>query len=106
MYLNDLQRSSFYSAIGLDANLFDKHVIRKTNQSAGTLFPVIFDTEHPEFFPLLDKCAEANQNLIDIEKEGSSFSFFKKLPSYVLMASSLLKLYTLPAIETNYIWTE
>lgn len=104
MYLNDLQRSDFYSTIGLDSKQFDLHVIRKTNQSAGTLFPVILDCEHPQFIPLLDKCAEANQQLIDLEKESQSF--FSKLPAYVLMATSLLKLYFLPTIETKYIWTE
>jgi magnesium-protoporphyrin IX monomethyl ester (oxidative) cyclase len=34
MYLNDVQRGDFYATIGLDSRQFDKHVIRKTNQSA------------------------------------------------------------------------
>ena len=108
MYLNDLQRTDFYSTIGLDAKKFDKHVIRKTNQSSGTLFPITLDVDNPSFFKLLDICAEANQNLINIDKENSiAFTkVFKKLPSYLNMTLSLLKLYFLPAIETNYIWTE
>jgi magnesium-protoporphyrin IX monomethyl ester (oxidative) cyclase len=106
MYLNDLQRSSFYSTIGLDAKQFDKHVIRKTNQSSGTLFPVIFDTENPQFFLLLDQCAEANQKLIDLEKQENIFKDFQKLPAYLQMATSLIQLYFLPSIETKYIWTE
>ena len=108
MYLNDLQRTDFYSTIGLNAKQFDKHVIRKTNQSSGTLFPIILDVDNPAFFELLDTCAEANQNLINIDKE-SSLGFtkvLKKLPNYANMTLSLLKLYFLPAIETNYIWTE
>jgi magnesium-protoporphyrin IX monomethyl ester (oxidative) cyclase len=104
MYLNDLQRTDFYSTIGLDAKQFDIHVIRKTNQSSGTLFPVILDVDHPEFFPLLENCHEANVELISLEKESGSF--FQKLPSYLKMVTSLLKLYFLPAIETKYIWTE
>jgi magnesium-protoporphyrin IX monomethyl ester (oxidative) cyclase len=108
MYLNDLQRTDFYATIGLDAKQFDKHVIRKTNQSSGTLFPITLDVDNPAFFELLDTCAEANQNLINIDNENSiGFSkTFKKLPSYLNMTLSLLKLYFLPAIETNYIWTE
>ena len=108
MYLNDLQRTDFYSTIGLDAKQFDKHVIRKTNQSSGTLFPIILDVDHPQFFELMDVLAIANQNLIDIEKEDGFdlFKFFKKVPNYFNMALGLVKLYLLPAIETKYIWTE
>lgn len=108
MYLNDLQRSEFYATIGLDAKQFDKHVIIKTNQSAGTLFPIIFDMENPDFFSLMDDCAVANQALIDIEKEESPniIKTFQKLPHYGSMAVSLIKLYFLPAIETKFSWTE
>ena len=108
MYLNDLQRTDFYSTIGLDSKQFDIHVIRKTNQSAGTLFPVILDVDHPEFLNLLDKCAEINQNLINIEKEDNLeiIKSIQKLPNYFTMVTSLIGLYLLPPVETNYIWTE
>jgi len=108
MYLNDLQRTDFYSTIGLDSKKFDIHVIKKTNQSAGTLFPVILDVDHPNFIPFLDNCALANQNLIDIEKEDDLdiFKLVKKLPNYYLMVTNLINLYLLPPIETKYIWTE
>jgi magnesium-protoporphyrin IX monomethyl ester (oxidative) cyclase len=108
MYLNDLQRNDFYSTIGLDAKQFDQHVIRKTNQSSKTLFPVILDVDHPEFFSLLDICSDANTKLIEIEKtaENDITRFLTKLPQYFTMAVSLFKLYFLPPIETKYIWTE
>jgi magnesium-protoporphyrin IX monomethyl ester (oxidative) cyclase len=108
MYLNDAQRSDFYATIGLDAIKFDQYVIIKTNQSAGTLFPIIYDVENPQFFGLLDKCLEANTNLISIEKENTFeiFKFVQKIPSYFKMVSSLIQLYFLPEIETKYIWTE
>jgi magnesium-protoporphyrin IX monomethyl ester (oxidative) cyclase len=105
MYLNDLQRSDFYSTIGLDATQFDQYVIRKTNQSTKTLFPVILDTENPLFFTLLDECAFANDNLIKMEKDGSA-TILSKFSNYFVLVSRLLKLYLLPAIETKYIWTE
>lgn len=107
MYLNDEQRSDFYSTIGLDTKQFDQHVIRKTNQSAKTLFPVVLDVDHPQFFELLDQCVEANQKLIEVEKcEDFALSkFFKKLPSYIKMFSGLARIYFLPSIETNYLWT-
>jgi magnesium-protoporphyrin IX monomethyl ester (oxidative) cyclase len=108
MYLNDLQRSDFYSTIGLDAKQFDIHVIRKTNQSSGTLFPIILDLDNPKFFNYLENCASANQALIDIEKEESleALKVFAKIPQYTKMISNLIGLYLLPAIETKYVWTE
>jgi magnesium-protoporphyrin IX monomethyl ester (oxidative) cyclase len=108
MYLNDFQRNDFYSILGLDAKKFDQYVIFKTNQSAGTLFPIIYDIENPDFFPLMDKCLEANEELIRIEKEETSsiLQFIQKLPAYGKMAIGLIQLYFLPSLETNYIWSE
>ena len=108
MYLNDLQRGDFYSTIGLDAKQFDIHVIRKTNQSAGTLFPIILDLDNPKFFEYLENCADANQSLINIEKEEGVelLKTFNKIPQYLKMVSNLINLYLLPSIETKYIWTE
>jgi len=108
MYLNDLQRTDFYSSIGLDAKQFDIHVIRKTNQSSKTVFPVILDVDHPEFFKLLDECSKANSELIELEKsEISNFQkTVKKYTNYFIIFMNLIKLYCLPAIETNYSWTK
>lgn len=105
MYLNDVQRADFYATIGLESKQFDQYVIRKTNQSAKTLFPIILDVEHPKFFALLDECSDANDNLVKLEKDKSA-NVFNKIPNYFRMISGLLKLYFLPAIETKYIWTE
>lgn len=107
MYLNDFQRSSFYSTIGLNTKQFDQHVIRKTNQSAKTLFPVILDVDHPSFFKLMDKCVEANEQLIAIDRsdEIQFIKAFKKFPSYIQLVGGLAQIYLLPAIETNYLWT-
>jgi magnesium-protoporphyrin IX monomethyl ester (oxidative) cyclase len=106
MYLNDLQRAEFYATIGLEARQFDKYVIRKTNQSSGTLFPVILDVDNPLFYELMEVCAEANQSLIDLEKQESAFTFIQKLGNYMKMGTSLVRMFLMPAIETKYIWTE
>ena len=108
MYLNDIQRSEFYSTLGLDARQFDIHVIRKTNQSSGTLLPVILDVDHPKFLPLLEECSEINQNFVNIDKiEASDFlKTIKKVPENIKMFIKLIQLFSIPAIETKYIWTE
>jgi len=104
MYLNDLQRDEFYATIGLNTRQFDQYVIKKTNQSAGNLFPIVLDTEHLSFFPLLECCHDANQQLITIEKENenSFIKIIKKIPNYISMINSLINLYLLPSIPTKF----
>jgi magnesium-protoporphyrin IX monomethyl ester (oxidative) cyclase len=106
MYLNDLQRSGFYSTIGLDARKFDIHVIRKTNQSSGRLFPVILNVDHPSFFEYLEVCAQANMNLIKIDhtRDAKLVKWIKKLPSYIILLSYLLKLFLLEPINCQKDW--
>ena len=108
MYLNDDQRKDFYSTIGLDSKQFDQHVIRKTNQSSKTLFPVILDVENPQFFELMDNCVVSNRELIAIDQSetNDSIKVFKQIPHYFSIIFNLAKIYFLPAIETKYIWTE
>jgi magnesium-protoporphyrin IX monomethyl ester (oxidative) cyclase len=108
MYLNDHQRSYFYSTIGLDTKQFDQHVIRKTNQSSKTLFPIILDVDHPEFFKSLDICSNANLKAVEIDKSDANeiVKAIEKLNCYATIFFNLLKIYFLPAIETKYIWTE
>lgn len=102
MYLNDLQRSDFYNTIGLDTRKFDKHVIRKTNQSSANLFPIILDVDNPKFFELLESCASSNNCLIDLEKQNQS-NIFNKIPHYFNIISTLVQIYLLPAINTKTI---
>ena len=108
MYLNDIQRSEFYATIGLDSRQFDKYVIVKTNQSAATLFPVVYDVEDPKFFELMEICASANQKLIDNEKSDVDpiSKIVNKLSGYLQMGSGLVQMYFLPVIETKLSWTE
>jgi magnesium-protoporphyrin IX monomethyl ester (oxidative) cyclase len=108
MYLNDLQRSGFYATIGLDARKFDIHVIRKTNQSSGRLFPVILDVDHPNFFEYLEICAQSNLNLInlDSEEQPAFVKFVRKLPHYAVLTSYLLKLYLLTPIDCQEDWNK
>lgn len=108
MYLNDLQRAGFYATIGLDARKFDIHVIRKTNQSSGRLFPVILDVDHPNFFEYLEICAQANLNLINLDAvdQPSFIKFLQKLPNYIILISNLIKLYFLPPIDCEKEWNK
>ncbi|BAZ88622.1 magnesium-protoporphyrin IX monomethyl ester aerobic oxidative cyclase [Raphidiopsis curvata NIES-932] len=101
MYLNDIQRKDFYAAIGLDAREYDIHVIKKTNETAGRVFPVILDVESPEFYERLDICIKNNERLTAISNGNSPkfLQFLQKLPIYISHGWQFLKLYLMKPID-------
>lgn len=103
MYLNDIQRSKFYAALGLDAREYDIHVIQKTNETAGRVFPLILDVENPEFYRRLDHCIENNTKLTAIagSKMPKPLQLLKKLPLYISNGWQLLRLYLMKPIDTT-----
>ena len=103
MYLNDVQRSSFYAAIGLDAREYDKLVIEKTNDTAGRVFPVVLDVENPEFYDRLETCVTNNDRLREIaeSKVAAPIKFLRKLPYYVSNGWQLLKMYFIKPIRVD-----
>uniref|UniRef100_A0A7T7BWB2 Probable magnesium-protoporphyrin IX monomethyl ester [oxidative] cyclase n=1 Tax=Poterioochromonas malhamensis TaxID=88167 RepID=A0A7T7BWB2_9STRA len=108
MYLNDQLRDSFYTSIGLNTKIFDKYVIKKTNQSAKSLFPVILDVENPKFFTLLDICSEMNKKLFseELKKDLGIVVFFKKLFYLSFIVTAFAEIYFMPAIPSGYIWNK
>jgi magnesium-protoporphyrin IX monomethyl ester (oxidative) cyclase len=103
MYLNDLQRAAFYKSIGLDAREYDKTVIEKTNETAGRVFPVVLDIEHPDFYDRLEVCVKNNEKLTEIvEGNGSKFGkLLRKLPYYISNGWQLIRLYSIAPIRVD-----
>ncbi|MGD1904309.1 MAG: magnesium-protoporphyrin IX monomethyl ester (oxidative) cyclase [Geitlerinemataceae cyanobacterium] len=103
MYLNDLQRSDFYSALGLDAREYDVHVIEKTNETAGRVFPIVLDVENPQFYGRLDKCFANNQKLEAIAESDANglVKLIKKVPLYLSNAVELISLYFMKPIRVE-----
>jgi magnesium-protoporphyrin IX monomethyl ester (oxidative) cyclase len=101
MYLNDVQRSGFYRAIGLDAREYDKYVIDKTNETAGRVFPIVLDVNKPEFYDRLEVCIRNNEKLTEIASSGTPkvLQLFQKLPYYVSNGWQFLKLYLMKPIN-------
>ncbi len=101
MYLNDIQRSDFYRTLGLDAREYDKHVIEKTNDTAGRVFPIILDVSKPEFYDRLEVCIENNNKLSAIASSNglAPVKFLQKLPLFVSSGWQLLKLYFMKPID-------
>jgi magnesium-protoporphyrin IX monomethyl ester (oxidative) cyclase len=105
MYLNDIQRTGFYESLGLVTRDFEREVIAKTNKSAGKVFPIILDVEHPDFYPRLEKCVSNNEKLAEINRVGGSSiaKLAKKLPIYLSNAVELIALYTIKPITVENI---
>ena len=103
MYLNDVQRSSFYAAIGLDAREYDKLVIEKTNDTAGRVFPIVLDVENPEFYDRLEICVTNNDRLREIAESNAAapIKFLRKLPYYVSNGWQLVKMYLMKPIRVD-----
>lgn len=101
MYLNDIQRSGFYAALGLDAREYDLHVINKTNETAGRVFPVILDVENPEFVERMDKAAQTNLKLMEVINSDKSqvVKFFQKVPLIASIGWQMLRLYLMKPID-------
>jgi magnesium-protoporphyrin IX monomethyl ester (oxidative) cyclase len=95
MYLNDVQRADFYASLGLDAREYDKSVIEKTNETAGRVFPVILDVDHPEFYDRLETCVQNNEKLTEIANSSAPapVKLLQKLPLYLDNAWQLIQLY-------------
>ncbi|MBW3587098.1 MAG: magnesium-protoporphyrin IX monomethyl ester (oxidative) cyclase [Cyanobacteria bacterium 0813] len=102
MYLNDIQRAGFYRSLGLDAREYDIEVIKKTNETAGRVFPVMLDVNNPEFYERLDVCLKNNQHLTAIVASNTPkfLQFFQKLPLYLSNGWQLVKLYFMKTIES------
>lgn len=105
MYLNDVQRSGFYAALGLDAREYDKLVIEKTNETAGRVFPVVLDVDKPEFYERLEVCISNNEKLreIDASNAPAPIKFFQKLPRYVSNGLELVKMYFIKPIRVDHL---
>jgi magnesium-protoporphyrin IX monomethyl ester (oxidative) cyclase len=103
MYLNDLQRSDFYAVIGLDAREYDQEVIKRTNETASRVFPIILDIENPSFYESLETCVQNNQKLRNIDASGAPapIKFLQKLPAYLSNALQFIRLYFIKPIDVQ-----
>jgi magnesium-protoporphyrin IX monomethyl ester (oxidative) cyclase len=97
------ERLTFYDMLGLDATAFDRDVIRETNATAGRAFPVMLNTEHPEFFDRLHHCSDLNLKMSDINRSNQPqiMKIFRKLPLMLSIFGHLLRLYIIKPIDAE-----
>ncbi|WP_088891745.1 magnesium-protoporphyrin IX monomethyl ester (oxidative) cyclase [Leptolyngbya ohadii] len=97
------ERSNFYDALGLDAREFDRQVVEKTNDTAGNAFPIALNTEHPQFFRRLHRCADLNLEMAAIEESNQPkwVKFLRKLPRQLAIGGNLIRLYLIAPKNTE-----
>ncbi len=97
------ERADFYATVGLDAQEYDRKVIRKTNETAARAFPVTLNVEHPQFFQRLEHCADRNEELKAIESSNAPkiVKFLRKLPLIIGIFWDLLVLYLIKPIDAE-----
>jgi len=100
MYLNDIQRTGFYESLGLNTRQYDKRVIDKTNETAGRVFPVILNINHPDFYDRLETCVTNNEQLraIDVSNQPKLLKLVRKVPLYLNNGWQFLRLYLMKPI--------
>ncbi|ERN40654.1 magnesium-protoporphyrin IX monomethyl ester aerobic oxidative cyclase [Rubidibacter lacunae KORDI 51-2] len=103
MYCNDVQRADFYAALGLDAREYDKHVIQKTNETAGRVFPIVLNVDSPEFYERLETCTQTNAKLDAIVSSSVPgwLKSLQKLPLYASNGWQLAKLFLMKPINVS-----
>jgi len=100
------EREDFYESLGLNATEFDRHITRKTNETAGRAFPVMLNVDHPEFFKRLETCAERNRKINDIDNSNAPgwLKRLRKLPLITAIFTDLVRLYFIKPIDAVSEW--
>ncbi|MBD0265289.1 MAG: magnesium-protoporphyrin IX monomethyl ester (oxidative) cyclase, partial [Tolypothrix sp. Co-bin9] len=108
--LTVFERATFYESIGINAREYNTKVIEETNNTAARAFPLILDTNHPEFFRRLEKCSENNLKLAEINASDAYgglrqrpkiIKLAQKLPLLLSIAWHLLRIYLLKPIDAE-----
>lgn len=100
------ERANFYKALGLNATEFDRAVVQKTNETAARAFPVVLDTERPEFFRRMERCSELNLQIGEIDRTSQPklVKTLRKLPLQAKIVGHLVRLYLLPPVDAKSQW--
>jgi magnesium-protoporphyrin IX monomethyl ester (oxidative) cyclase len=101
------ERSDFYHSFGFDHREFDRAVIQKTNATAATAFSVVLDTEHPNFYPRIQRCAELNLQIqaIDRSQQPAAIKFLRQLPLRLRILGQIVRLYFMSPIDASAQWS-
>lgn len=107
--LTVFERATFYQSIGIDPREYNTRVIQETNNTAARAFPLILNTNHPEFFRRLEKCSDLNLKLAEINNSDAYggklrspvVKFCQKLPLIASIVGHLLQTYLIKPVDAE-----
>lgn len=99
------ERADFYTAIGIHPRKYNNRVIAETNKTAARAFPLILNTDHPEFFWRLEQCSEKNLQLIALNNSDRPkiVKFFQRIPLILGIVWQMLRIYLMKPIDAESI---
>jgi magnesium-protoporphyrin IX monomethyl ester (oxidative) cyclase len=99
------ERVTFYESIGIHPRKYNNKVIQETNNTSARAFPLILNTNHPEFFWRLEQCSENNLKLTAISqsKRSKMMKLFQKIPPFMAIVWHMLRLYLIKPIDAESI---
>jgi len=103
MYVRDVARKEFYEALGLDARVYDRYVIRKTNETSARIFPVVLDVESPKFWDRLERMVGNNAALSQADSSNlpAPLKALRKLPLWAANALEMAQLFLMAPIRSE-----
>jgi magnesium-protoporphyrin IX monomethyl ester (oxidative) cyclase len=103
MYVRDVARKEFYEALGLDARVYDKLVIEKTNETSARVFPVVLDVGNPRFWERLERLVGNNAALsrVDAAAQPTLIRTLRKLPFWGANALEMARLFLMAPIRSE-----
>ena len=96
MYVRDHLRPGFFDALGMDPTEYDLEVFRKTSAISRQVFPLVLDTDNPEFQRRLDRMFRNTVALAEARKRGGLAGKLRAAGLMLANAATFARLYLMP----------
>jgi len=100
MYVRDHLRASFFGAMGMSVDEYDRKVIKLTSLISKQVFPVSLDLESPRIWELFEKMFQLALAIEATKKMGGIGAWLRRAALKATVGITFVQLYFLP-VETN-----
>ena len=100
MYVRDHLRASFFGAMGMSVDDYDRKVIKLTSLISKQVFPVSLDLESPRIWELFEKMFQLTLAIEATKKMGGIGAWLRRAALKATVGITFVQLYFLP-VETN-----